>query len=90
MSGISRDDWLSALKEACEAPPPPSDALTVMEFGELIGVGRAQAYKRLQILVKSGRAELTKKQIRRGGELGHWVWVPAYRLITPEKPAKKR
>lgn len=89
MSGINRDDWLSAYKAAMDAPLPPSDALTVKEFGALIGFNHSHAHKRLKLMVETGIAELTKKQVRRDD--GGIISVPAYRLKKPfPTKAKKR
>ena len=76
---ITRDDWLQALKDAT-APPPPEDldTLTINEFAKIIGVQRAQASKRMQILVDAGKATVTRKAIRRVD--GGVVYIPAYRL----------
>lgn len=86
-SGINKDEWMAAIKAACDQPPPPTDAITILEFAEMIGVERSQASKRMHALVRQGLAEVTKKQTRRGGEIGHWVWVPAYRLLKKAEVA---
>jgi hypothetical protein len=84
---ITRDDWLNALHEAVHAPLPETDALTVVELAEVFGVGREQARRRVNVLIANGRAERTRKQIRRadGGVLS----VPAFRLL-PEVPHATR
>ncbi len=76
---INRDEWLAALHEATNAPLPDSDAITAVEFGKMIGVQRAQAYKRLVQLVDAGKAELATKTIRRPD--GGTINVRAYRLL---------
>lgn len=90
MTGINKDEWLSAVKAANEAPLPASDAITLTEFGQLMGVERSQAGKRMRGLVQAGKATPTKKQTRRAD--GGIIWVPAYRLVKtpPPTPAKKR
>ena len=78
MSIPNYDEWMAAMKAAIEAPIPESDALTVLEFGALVGIERSHASKRLKAMVAQGTAEYVKKQIRRAD--GGVIWVPAYRL----------
>jgi predicted transcriptional regulator len=75
---ITRDDWLNALKEATVPEPADEESLTIAEFAALLGVERAQASKRMRLLVKKGKAELTRRQIRRVD--GGLIYVPSYRL----------
>lgn len=77
---ISRDDWLTALKDA-EEQLPESDALTVKEFADLIGMERNSAQARLLLLVKAGKAHRTTKQIRRSDN--RIMTTTAYRLVNP-------
>ncbi len=79
MTSINRDEWLKALHDATHAPLPESDAITAVEFGDLIGVQRAQAYKRLVQMEKAGKATRTTKPLRRSD--GSVVTVAAYRLV---------
>ena len=80
---ISRDDWLSAMNDAMHAPLPPSDALTVVELAEVFGVQREQARRRAHVLVSSGKAEHTTKQVRRAN--GGVITVPAFRLLPDNR-----
>lgn len=83
MAGISRDDWLAALQEAREAPLPESDALTIRELADLVGVSRVQMWRRVEVMVKAGTAIPTLKLIRRNTT--GTMRVPAYRLVKPGK-----
>ena len=80
-SGITRDDWLSAIREATEPLPSADDdeSVTIADFATLLGVQRCQAGKRMRMLVHAGKATLTRKSIRRVD--GGVIWVPAYRLV---------
>jgi len=83
---INRDQWLEAVREATERPLPPSDALTIKELGELLGVDRFGATRRINAVIALKRAEKTTKSIRRSD--GVVVRVTAYRLI--QEPADVR
>ncbi len=76
---ITRTDWLKALDDAKNAPLPESDAITAVEFADMIGVQRAQAYHRLMAMERIGKVQRTTKLIRRGD--GSVLKVAAYRLI---------
>ena len=78
---ISRDDWLTALKEAEDAPLPVSDALTVEEFAALIGMKTGAARKRLLLMLAAGTVVQTTKQFRRSDQ--RIATATAYRLVTP-------
>lgn len=74
---ITRDEWLAALGEA-DTPIDP-DAVTVSEFGALLGVGRMAASAKLVALVKNGKAAKVHKVITCGD--GRRIRVSAYRLV---------
>ena len=77
---ITRDDWLSAVKEATvEVPLPESDALTMQELADLLGCKRTAARLRLKVLIGNGRAVRTTKLVRRSD--GSVTALPAYRLV---------
>lgn len=79
--GIARNAWLAALEEVQTAEPPSDPhVMTVMEFGALIGMGRARAEHRLKLLVAAGKATRCEKRIRRAD--GHLMSVAAYRLTV--------
>lgn len=82
MAVINRDEWLAAVKAANEAPIPESDAISVNEFAEIVGIERSFASKRLKRMVDAGLAERTKKAARRAD--GGLIWIPAYRLVKQE------
>lgn len=77
---ITRDDWLTAMKEAEDAALPDTDALTVEEFAAVIGMKNHAARKRLRRLVESGKAAQTTKQIRRSDN--RVITTTAYRLVN--------
>ena len=79
---ITRDDWLAALREAEADEIPESDALTVQEFADMIGMKRHAALRRMAILVREGRAVRTLKKFRRTDN--QITSVSAYRLVKPE------
>lgn len=78
MTGINREEWLAALKDANEAPLPHSDAVTIREFAELTGYGIAHATRKMRQLVLMEKATPTTKLMRRSN--GAVITVPAYRL----------
>ncbi len=84
--GIKRDDWLKAIDDARTAPLPPTDAITLAEFGEMTSTSRSGAGSQMRKLIAAGAAVTTKKQVRRAD--GGLIWVPAYVLKKPG--AKKR
>lgn len=80
MSGITRDDWLQAVKAAELASAPPADAsvVTLHEFCDLVGVSRGTAITRLRAMVHAGTVTRCKKLYTRTD--GIRVMVSAYRL----------
>lgn len=82
MSGITRDDWLKAVADIDLRPIPPQDvdALTMLEVQALLGIGRLAAKRRVEALLRDGKAERVKKLIKRTD--GAVVTVTAYRLLT--------
>lgn len=76
--GIARDEWLQAIDDVRTAPLPPSDAVTLAEFGDMLGTSRSGAQSRMQRLVLAGRATVTRKAVRRAD--GGVILVPAYVL----------
>jgi hypothetical protein len=87
-SGISRDEWLSAVAELERAPLPETDAITTQEFAKMIGVSRSVAHRRLGLLVDAGKAVRATKQMRRTN--GGVVSVPAYQLVKNTTPKKAK
>ena len=86
---ITRDEWLAALNEAGyhdEKHDP--DAVTIPEFAALIGVTRRTAEWRLKRLVETGHATRAYKRTTRSD--GKPITLPAYRLVKPEQPKRKR
>lgn len=84
-SGITRDDWMAAMREVNEKPLPDANdgAVTTLEFAVLVDVSRSQAYKRLIDLVNAGKAQRCFKLQRRNN--GGVVKVPAFKLLKPTK-----
>ena len=77
-SGITRDEWLNALREAGLHDEDDPGALTVMEFAALMGYKRTAAHRRLLLLVQAGKAKQTTKRMSDGQ--GRRLIVTAYRL----------
>lgn len=75
---INRDEWLNAVK-AAEHVVPESDALTLLEFGALIGKARSGAKRRMDNLLASGKAIRVTKLVRRAD--GAVVTACAYQLL---------
>lgn len=89
---ISRDEWMRALTEANEESERErsaenQDALTVVEFGQMIGIQRCQAARRMNQLVAAGKAVRVFKRMRRS--IGGSITVPAYRLVKAKPKAKR-
>jgi hypothetical protein len=59
---ISRDEWLAALNEAQLLPESDEQALTVWEFQEMFDLPRYTAERRLEALVRAGKATRTNKR----------------------------
>jgi hypothetical protein len=87
-SGISRDEWLTALGNASTPIDDDPSVLTAGEAAELLGVCTRSAWVRLRRLVQSGGAVAVR--VRRMTASGHVQTYPAYRLIKPLAKAKKR
>jgi hypothetical protein len=79
---INRNEWLKAVAdaEAKAREVPESDAMTVQEFAAMIGMNRIGATARLRTLVEMGKAERTRKKIRRSD--GVVITANAYRLLS--------
>lgn len=84
---MNREAWLKAVDEARNAPLPPSDAITLMEFADMLGTTRPGATDRMRRLVAAGLATVTRKAVRRPD--GGVIMVPAY-LLTKADSKKKR
>lgn len=84
-SGINRDDWLQAFGDA--AMPNDPDALTVLELAAMFGIHRQMAARRINELLKAGKAISTFKQTMNAS--GYTRRVAAYKLIDPPKKAKR-
>ncbi len=87
MSGISRDEWLTALKDAEIEPEHDADAVTIHEFAAMFGLKMGAAKHRLETLVELGKATRTRK--RQPSVSGRMIGYIAYRLREP-KPQKRR
>lgn len=61
---ISRDLWLKALTEAGESVVDDQSATTTTEFMQMFGVNRMTAKRRMDKLVKAGKATRTTKRER--------------------------
>lgn len=85
---INRDEWLKAL--ASVDPPTDDSAMTALELGVLLGLGRTAAKERLLKLVKAGTAVVTAKRIK--DSAGRQQIVTAYKLLDPKaaKPRRRR
>ena len=82
-SGITRDDWLQALEESGVKIVDDRDAVTVLEFAELVGgLSHSGAMRRLRALEEAGRAVKTTKWSSRAGRRS---LSTAFRLVTPKK-----
>jgi predicted ArsR family transcriptional regulator len=81
MSGITRDEWLSALNEPVNNDP---NAITVVELAAMLQIGRTAAKERMAKLVKDGKAVRLSKIVT--NQDGRRHRVPAYKLL----PAKKK
>ena len=81
-TGINRDEWLAAVKEAEEAlHTQDTDAITTREFMALTGLGSTTAKKRLSQWAETGKVVATEKYIL--NSRGFLVKVLAYRLVKP-------
>lgn len=79
-ASISRDEWLKALDEA--RGPTDQEAITIREFAAMCGLSLQGAAGRMTLLVTSGRAVKTAKNVDEGGRV---VRRPAYRLVKDAK-----
>lgn len=86
MSGITRDDWLTALRET--EPVNDPDALTVKELAELLGISVCLAQRKVPKLVAEGKATRTKKRVV--DSAGRVQVVPAYVLVKAAPARKKK
>ena len=75
---ITRDEWLSALREAEGDEPNDPSLLTACEYADLIGVCATTARAHLRRLVAGGKAVRLSKRIR--GIDNKRRIVPAWRL----------
>jgi len=76
---ITRDDWLKALAEAgVDDSTDDQEAVTAQELGDLLGVPRLTAERRLKLLAAAGKATRTRK--RKQSSDGRMVSYIAYRL----------
>lgn len=86
MSGITRDEWLAALKQATPADDP--DVFTKNELGVMLGLKRTTMQERLKRLVLDGKAIRTTKRVTTTG--GVQTSVAAYKLVKSEPVKRKR
>lgn len=87
-TGISRDEWLHALGES--AAPPDPDAMTVSELRVLFKLGEASLRRKMEELVRTGKAIKTVKMIAVGS--GGARRAVAYKLVKPDaaRPTTRR
>jgi len=79
-SGISRDEWLKAMQDAqLETSEDDQGAMTRSEFAALFGYSDGTSARRLDALVKAGKARETSKRVR--DTRGRSVLLRAYRLL---------
>jgi predicted ArsR family transcriptional regulator len=77
-SGITRDDWLTALHEAGISCEHDDTATTIDEYAAMFHICRATARNQLDRLVETGVAVATHKRLpRRDGRV---VSFRAYRI----------
>jgi hypothetical protein len=79
MSGIARDEWLAALKDAQPVLEDDPSVLSTRELAEIFGLGLGAAKHRVELLVKAGKAQITQKPYRQSD--GRIRTIPAYRLL---------
>jgi len=86
MTGITRDDWEQALREATRRDLPPDDpsVLTAQELATMLHIDIRTANRKLRILVHAGIATQTKKHVLKSD--GSYYPVPAYRLRKDAMP----
>jgi predicted transcriptional regulator len=80
MSGISRDEWLSALNESDVNDPA---ALSMAELSALLKIARSTAQLRIDRLVKEGKAARTSKVVTT--DTGRRYRITAYKLLKVAK-----
>lgn len=85
---ISRDDWMAAVREAAQSPLPESDAVSIRELADLLGVDKSTADRHVKRLLHVGKAERTTKLTRTA--IGTIMRVTAYRLLREVPDAKRR
>lgn len=85
MSGISRDEWLSALREADPTSNP--DALTRQELGAMLGLQETATKIRIRKLIADGKLVPAKKQITDAS--GRPQVVAAYLLTKPKRKRRR-
>jgi hypothetical protein len=81
-TGITRDDWLSALKEADEASKPVTrepDVMSVREFAEMSGCAETTAKVKIRNLLAAGLVERVNIYLRRSN--GTRFPSSGYRLL---------
>ena len=77
-NGITKDDWLNALREADVPHENDQSALTYREYGAMMGVPHFTAARHLDKLEKMGKAVRTRK-VGTGSD-GRRMSLVAYRL----------
>lgn len=83
---INRDEWLKALAEAGYHEEHDEQAVTLMEFAAMFGIGRTTAQGRLAALIAAGKATPTHKwgtNVR-----GARIQFRAYRLVESKRKGK--
>ena len=83
---ITQDEWRKALGDASTVDDP--SAMTVMEMCDRYGSSRVTVQRRIQELLKSGKAVRTyKRVILQSGMIRR---IAAYKLVRPpQKPSKR-
>ncbi len=88
-ANISRDEWLKALGDAgYQDDVDDKDSISIDEFATMFGLPRTTAESRLRALVNDGKAVRSKKWGVTA--YGRRVQLRTFRLVTPEKPTRKR
>lgn len=86
MTGITRDEWVAALKQA--EPVNDPDVFTTYEIGAMVGIRGTAARKHIRRLFAEGKVARASKRIT--DTSGRVQCVTAYRLVRPEPSRKKK
>lgn len=84
MSGISRDEWLTAL--GVEARQGDPDALSITEIGAMLGLKASATKVHVRRLLAEGTLKPALKRMT--DTAGRSLLVPAYVLVKVRRGAK--